>query len=127
MTEEELNKLLSKYAPKYYDMDGKEITRDEWSRTLCTDFNKHIGDDEINGYRVSTVWLGLDHGFRMSQWLDKERDEFYRPVIFETMIFAEEEMPAIEELYQYQKRYSTKEQALEGHKAACELVRAQTK
>jgi hypothetical protein len=47
---------------------------------------------------VSTVWLGIDHGFGFSE----------HPIIFETMIFGG--------LYdEYQLRYNTEEQALAGH------------
>lgn len=118
MTDDELKKILNRYKTRYFDMDGKPLTLDEWGSYLeDRNFNRHIGDEEINGYRISTVWMGLDHSF----FGDSD------PLIFETMIFARSDMVANEELDGYQERYSTKEQAIQGHKIACELVRQTTK
>lgn len=58
-----------------------------------------------NGYWVSTVWLGLNHQF----------DEDGPPLIFETMV----KNPS-GEFEDYQERYSTEEEAMNGHKAAIE-------
>ena len=57
--------------------------------------------------KVSTVFLGLDHSYGKSG----------RPVVFETMIFD------LESLQGYQERYSTWEEAEQGHEIACELVK----
>lgn len=51
---------------------------------------------------VSTVYLGIDHSFTGDG----------PPLIYETMIFGGE-------LHEEQARYSTREQALEGHAVAC--------
>lgn len=53
---------------------------------------------------VSTVFLSFDHAFGDS-----------KPVLFETMIFGGEHD-------QYQERYYTYDEAVEGHKLACDLV-----
>lgn len=67
--------------------------------------NKVVAKDEINGVKISTVFLGMDHGF------------FGKPLLFETMIFGgEHDM--------YQERYSTYEQAEKGHKVAVDLVKS---
>jgi hypothetical protein len=55
--------------------------------------------------KVSTVWLALDHG-----WMPDRP-----PMIFETMIFGGKH-----DLYQ--QRYSTEEQAYEGHTEMVTLV-----
>lgn len=71
--------------------------------------NKHVGDEEINGKRISTVWLGLNH----------QRDDCEPPLIFETMVFGEDGyMRDI-----YCERYSTWQEAEEGHKRAVEWVK----
>jgi hypothetical protein len=57
--------------------------------------------------RVSTVFLGIDHGFNFSG--DRP------PILFETMIFGGEHN-------QYMDRYPTYEEALAGHQRACELA-----
>jgi len=54
---------------------------------------------------VSTVWLGMDHS------LDEDI-----PLIFETMVFPEKGSYIDEDL----ERYSTLEQAVEGHKKMCD-------
>lgn len=79
----------------YYDIDGKPIGL----RTLC-----RLGNDPAYrrvaeftapcGCYVSTVWLGIDHGFGVG------------PLeIFETMVFPGNRM----------RRYGTKEEAIRGH------------
>lgn len=109
------NKFVHK--PKYYDWNTKPIKIWEYN-ILYTYFPKHIGDELINGYRVSTIWLGLN----MSFWPNND------PVIFETMIFKEnEELPKNEELDNYQVRYSHLAEAEKGHKVVCDFVRERTK
>lgn len=56
------------------------------------------------GENISTVFLGLDHS-----WNGKKH-------LFETMIFSDNEHDG------YCERYSTYEQALEGHQRAIELI-----
>ncbi len=53
-----------------------------------------------NGVKVSTVFMGLDRSFNDGE-----------PILFETMIFGGKHD-------QYQERYSTWEEAEEGHKQA---------
>lgn len=52
---------------------------------------------------VSTVFLGLDHGYNG------------QVLLFETMIFGGEHDG-------YQERYTTWEEAVSGHKIACDMV-----
>jgi hypothetical protein len=61
---------------------------------------EHIGD-----IFISTVFLGLDHSWNSDI-----------PVLWKTMIFEGEHD-------QYQKRYTSHKDALEGHKIALELVK----
>ena len=91
----------------YFDRDGAAIDSPTWSglfgdiaykrvdRTTVTDTA-----DPMKTYDVSTVWLGLDHGFGAGA-----------PLIFETMVFGDgsDEMAT--------ERYSTEPQAREGHTA----------
>ena len=73
----------------------------EWARWLET-AERHIGDDTINGKRVSTVFLGIDHNFSFSG----------PPLLFETMVFGDDGRGDEEEI----ERYATYEEAEEGHK-----------
>lgn len=96
-------------SSRYYDVDGNPLEMLEWAakfegRGDPTDHSWKIGFDEEGDVSVSTVWLGLDH-----QYGDGP------PLIFETMIFGGEHD-------QYQERYSTKEEAIAGHKRACALA-----
>lgn len=63
---------------------------------------------------VSTVWLGIDHGFGFSNV----------PILFETMIFAPGDVTvgAGDGLDQYQERYPTEEAAQAGHDRALAAV-----
>jgi hypothetical protein len=68
-----------------------------------------IGEDDVDGVRVSTVWLGLDHGFKFG--------EDALPVIFETMIFGGQ-------FDNYQIRYHTEDEARRGHAEVVADLRA---
>lgn len=60
-----------------------------------------------NGIKISTIFLGLDHSFDYS--------EGHIPVLFETMIFGGNND-------QYQKRYTTWDEAEKGHAHAVTLA-----
>lgn len=94
----------------HYDKDGKPITMmecaelfedKEYRRVEWTE----LGKDEY----VSTVWLGLDHGFGEE-----------RPLIFESMAFYDDD-------WRECRRYSTLEEAKEGHQKLVEEVVAKRK
>jgi hypothetical protein len=81
------------------------IPFEEWIRIFdFEDEGRRVNKTTIGDVRISTVFLGLDHGI----YEDK-------PMLFETMIFGGE-------YDDYQERYSTWEEAEEGHQRACELV-----
>ena|SRR3990167_1756819 len=67
--------------------------------------DRHVAKTIIGNVRVSTVFLGLDHSFKLG----------IQPILFETMIFGGEKDG-------YQSRYATWEQAIDGHKFACSKV-----
>lgn len=64
---------------------------------------KHIGDTIINDQRVSTVFLFFDHGLNFGTPTEPSE-----PVLFESMIFGGQHD-------EYQRRYCTYNEALEGH------------
>lgn len=81
----------------------------EWGeqRTLMRKTkSKHVNDETINGFRVSTVWLGINHAMHGAP----------TPLIFETLVFDKSE-----EIYFEQ--YPTWIMAEEGHKRAVEWVK----
>lgn len=100
---------------KSYDRKGVEICFCEWNeikrwehenKDRCYTTLAYESMDECD---VSTVWLGNDHQFGDGP-----------PLIFETMIFAADEDS---ELSEWQNRYSTEEEAFEGHKKVVEAVK----
>ncbi len=92
---------------KYYkltkDKKAVEVSREEGLKGYDTDRKVDFTQDKE--YQVSTVFLVLDHGF----------DESGPPLVFETMVF-----PYNTRLDEDCERYSTWEEAKEGHKRMCE-------
>jgi hypothetical protein len=97
----------------YYILDdaGNPVAvRDilEWGRWYET-ADRTVCKTEVRpGVRVSTIYLGLDHGFGG------------RPLLYETMVFG---LPDGSPLEDYQERYATRAEAVAGHWRAVELVK----
>lgn len=108
---------------RYFDKDGVPMSFWEWSGYINDPEYKIIQQDKIGHFFVSTVWLGMDHGFGR-YFFKEEASEKYQPIIFETMIFNDLEDQDEENcsLNNYQERYSTLNEAQEGHKIACALA-----
>jgi len=92
------------YAPLYYDKLGNPISMERWG-ILHSDFDYVVVAKDpilVGGVtlEVSTVWIGINHRFGGGP-----------PLIFETMVFGPEREV-------YCQRYSTEEQAREGHAVA---------
>lgn len=99
---------------EYYDRQGQPITMMEWAELMEEKYAarragdngwtkpeadpSRVGFDQVGDVKVSTVWLGLDHGWGGGP-----------PLIFETMIFGGEHD---QECY----RYSTQAEALASHR-----------
>jgi len=106
-----------KGAIPYYNREGEPIDMDEWTRLsggpgMDGDYRRIDSTYLMAGMEtrwVSTVWLGLDHGFGMGG----------PPVIFETMIFDQ----AGTDYGQW--RYSTEDQARAGHQDAVFVAKGQ--
>jgi hypothetical protein len=75
----------------------------EWARQFETS-NRIVEQTQIGDVLISTVFRGIDHSFGGGE-----------PLLFETMIFGGAEDG-------YQERYSTWDEAVKGHKFACEKV-----
>jgi len=89
---------------KYWILVDKEVVECkggvlEWGRRFEYD-NRHVGIYRSCGITVSTVFLGIDHSFGRGA-----------PVLFETMVFGDPR-----EEYEYQARYCTYDEALNGHR-----------
>lgn len=82
---------------------------DEWSTWFENNQNRRrvaLNTTE-NGFRVSTVFLGLDHRF----------SDIGDPLLWETMIFEQGDWCDL-----YCARYSSYADAVEGHKKALDLA-----
>lgn len=87
----------------YYDKDGTEIEDTiVWAKKFEDKNYKRVALDSVGDWRVSTVWMGLNHNFV----------GFGRPLIFETMAWREK----TGEFEPDQERYSTLAEAQAGHK-----------
>ena len=75
----------------------------EWARWF-EKAERHVGNDTKNNIQVSTVFLGLNHSFGQGA-----------PLLFETMVFGGEHDGDMD-------RYSTWEEAEQGHKKMCDIV-----
>jgi hypothetical protein len=105
-------------ADIYYILKGKTpvICRDliKWADWFQT-HDRRVAKQTIGDYWISTVFLGLDHGFGG------------KPLLFETMVF-ERRLKAVGEtergevVDEYTRRYLTWEEALEGHEATIKLI-----
>lgn len=80
-----------------------------WSEQFkFMDKSRQVASESINGKHISTVWLGLNHNHFLG-----------KPLLFETMVFEGEEG----DLTIYCDRYSTWDEAVEGHNKAIEWVK----
>ncbi len=95
------------YGPRYYDRQGRPMGEWEWIRYFGSWGYKQVRESYVRGYRVSTVWLGLDHGIGFMTGGP--------PVIFETMIFGPEDL-------QEQWRYTSELEAVDGHYRLLEIL-----
>lgn len=89
------------------DNNNKPVAKPALEASQWLEDNDHrriVKRDEIGDILVSTVFLGLDHAWNSDV-----------PVLWETMIFGGEHN-------QYQERYTSHEDALEGHKKALTLI-----
>lgn len=90
----------------YYLNEDKTYTPCDlytWAKQFES-IDRHLTDDEINGVRISTVWLGNDHNHFGG-----------KPHLFETMVFKNDDSI-------YCQRYTTWQEAEEGHKKAIQWV-----
>jgi hypothetical protein len=87
---------------KHYILDDDKniveadlVTWAKWFETA----DRRVAHDEVNGVKISTVFLGMDHSFNSDG----------RLILFETMVFDGD-------LDGEQLRYSSWDEAVAGHK-----------
>lgn len=92
-----------------YILDKKGNPKEEtdlivWAKWFET-ADRKVKEDWINGVRISTIFLGLDHNFYGKG----------KPTLYETMVFGGK-------FDGEQMRYSTKKEAEKGHKEMIKKV-----
>ena len=88
-------------TPGYYDKEGKQVSLREWIEIMEDPTYRRVAETTLpGGTWVSTVHLGLDHGFGHGP-----------PLIFETMVFPNRENLAEQDC----ARYATQAEAIAGH------------
>ena len=101
----------------YYIFDENKKTipveLDEYLAWSEKNKKRHVADEIIAGYRVSTVFLGVDY---------HSHDYQGAPALFETMIFDAE---SGHDVFWYEKRCSTWSEAEQQHLQAVKFVRKQ--
>jgi hypothetical protein len=97
----------------YYDRRGRRIPPWRWHELLAADRYRIIEQTVVGPILVSTVWLGLDHGFGAGLGQSE-------PVIFETMLFD----AATHRSLDWQDRYCSLADAQLGHAAVVAKLRA---
>lgn len=89
------------------------VTLNEWARWMGEHCKERILErDEIEGYVVSTIFIGLDQQFLPDG----------RPLYWETMVLGGRLRDET-----YQAHYSTAKEARAGHAAAIEWLKAKLK
>ena len=93
----------------YYRRDGSPYPNVlDWAEDF-EHSNRHVAETTLpDGTWVSTVWLGLDQQYSNGP-----------PLIFETMVFGNDDAAEDLQCDLWCERYSTEEQAKEGHERLC--------
>lgn len=76
--------------------------------------NRQVRSTSLGVVWISTVFLAVDHSCTSNG----------PPVLWETMVFSHEDMPASEEIAYYQRRYGSRLEAVAGHEEVVAEVRA---
>jgi hypothetical protein len=98
----------------YFNRQGEPMTAAEWGSALNDKSQQRVAETVVNGYWISTVWLGRNHRFGDGP-----------PLIFETMAFPCDESGTVTSWSEADSdRYSTEEEALAGHAAMVEKFTA---
>jgi hypothetical protein len=101
-------------GPRYYDRLGNKISSEQWVILYDQPEYRRIRVTAIGGYKVSTLWSGIDHKFI----------EAGAPVIFVTSLLVQptNATPHWTRMEAYTTHYTREQFAREGHEAIVGLV-----
>lgn len=94
---------LDKVDGHHFNRLSEPISMREYFHLLAIPGYRIVKQEHIGDYFVSTVWLGLNHGYSGSV------------LIFETMVFNQNPPENYENYHLPQERYATEQQAFQGH------------
>jgi len=97
-------------GPRHYGLDGEPISMRHWGY-LVESKRRILRQEYIGDYWISTVHIGIDHGWHSE-----------RPLIFETMVFKGGSPERLGDDVET-RRYSTWQEALAGHEELLNEVR----
>lgn len=97
--------LMGRYilGPDHEAIPCPDLTK--WAKWLESS-ERHVAEENVGDYWISTVFLGLDHQFRDGP-----------PLLFETMVFKRKADGEPDMGGEDQFRYSTWDDAVAGHEA----------
>lgn len=99
------------------DDDGNPVEcadTETWARWVESNFQRRIvARTQVGRATVSTVFLAIDHEFGDGP-----------PLLYETMVFTGDPQTGDHDWRPEQRRYATRDAALDGHAEVCEEVRA---
>lgn len=134
-TGEKQSRIWLEYRDHYIldeDLNAVEAPFVEWAVMYEKRSERQIRLDRIGNWFISTVFMGLDHGFPMYPY----DAATYRPLLWETMVFYEPVMRAKWRSamggrrryrgypfpHEHQRRYYSTQEAIAGHAAVVALV-----
>ncbi len=92
----------------WYDPEGRPCSMESWGQFMNDPEMKYVKQETVNGYYVSTVYIGLNYRF----------GDDGPPLIYETMIFEGGDWSDL-----YCERYHSRLAAEAGHERAVEHAR----
>ena len=113
--------LERRFIKGKYKLVGRKVvpfegSLDEWAQWNFQEENRRVAADNINGYYISTVFLGDDHGWAYGA---------SEPVVFETMVFGPTGQSVDNPHGVESERCSTYDEAEAMHAEACAWVKKQ--
>ena len=96
--------LLKRHIPKVID-DNTTSMYNDFEKNI---YYNRVAIDTIDNKVISTVFLATNHNYGTG-----------KPLLFETMVFCDD----YEAVHQYCERYSTWDEAVEGHKRIVQWVK----
>jgi len=105
------------FLDKYILVDHEPVLFEghliEWGLWMERDHNRVVKQEVVGQYRVSTIFLGMDHN-----WL---RSKESKPILFETMVFVVE---GYESNLEIRQRCCTWDEAVAQHEAMMKKFRS---